>query len=1111
MIKPTISQHDDRLRSLWTLYTTTMLMTTLCGGAAHAASVVQAPTVAVTPDSVTSQKKIITHDVYANWRSIQHEILSRDGQWAAYALIAQEADGEVVFRHIKDAREWRVARGTAPAFSADGRYAAFAIKATQLELDQAKKANKKADELPKSGLGIIDLQTGIVQRIEHVRQFAWPEEGGDFLAVLSEPVVASKNSPAVNAVINNQTSQTLQIPQTTKTEIRKTLVTDPATAPVTVQLVDALEVTDVTGVSDAADQSLPVADSKKKMIATELTLIDIAQNRRTVFQNVTEFAWAKNGSRLSFSVNNKNKEVDSKVAKNEKTGQEVIAAPIVRPSVENGGRLQDGVYVVVPSVARAVAVITGAGSYKSLRFDDAGEQLAFISNREQLAAKNISKENTTQSTQSTQSTSSATDATQKKETIASQEKDKSPDLMDLYYWRDHQQIASVLVSRTSAGMPVGWSVNEYAEIGFSKDGQRLFLGTSALPLNEAIDAPDAPEAMKVDLWHWQDPELQSMQKVKAEKEKQRSYKAVVHIATQRFVQLATPQIPQVMVNENAEFAMGISDVPYQMLQSWDALYRDAYAVNLNTGDARLLIKKSRFLPGLSPAGKYLFVFDAASSQWLAWTTKEGTRLNLTGHIRSAFFDHEQDTPEPRSAYGYAGWTADDQHFVAYDQFDLWEINPLTNASRMLTQGYGRQHQLQLRYIDLLAEKKIPAEEVIPVAEMKALPQGRWLLSATHQLNRSTGFYQQDSVGNMPVRLLQADNMFGNVSKAKQAETLLYTRQSFTEFPDLWASDLQLQAPQKISNANPQQTQYNWGTQELMSYTSADGKKLKALLAKPENFDPSKKYPMMVYIYEKMSDNLHRYVPPAPSQNINVTRYLSNGYIVLRPDIVYQTGHPGKSAMRAVIPAVKKVLALSYVDPARVGIQGHSWGAYQINYMITQTNMFRAAEAGASMANMISGYGGIRWGKGMSRAFQYETGQSRIGGTPWNKTAEFIENSPIFYVDKVQTPYLTKHNDDDDAVPWYQAIEFFTAMRRLGKEAYWFNYNGEKHGLKDRDHVKHYTVHMAEFFDHFLLGQPRPEWMIKPIPYLERGKRDVMGMFKPPVVASEVMPVADVQK
>jgi dipeptidyl aminopeptidase/acylaminoacyl peptidase len=145
--------------------------------------------------------------------------------------------------------------------------------------------------------------------------------------------------------------------------------------------------------------------------------------------------------------------------------------------------------------------------------------------------------------------------------------------------------------------------------------------------------------------------------------------------------------------------------------------------------------------------------------------------------------------------------------------------------------------------------------------------------------------------------------------------------------------------------------------------------------------------------------------------------------------------------------------------------------------------------------MTSAYGGIRWGTGMSRAFQYEKTQSRIGAPLWGRALQFIENSPLFWVERVQTPYLTIHNDEDDAVPWYQGIEFFSALRRLGKEAYMFNFNGEKHGLRERENQKYWTVYLDEFFDHFLLGKPEPEWMTKGVPYLERGKRDVDALFK----------------
>jgi dipeptidyl aminopeptidase/acylaminoacyl peptidase len=1024
-------------------------------------NLVAAPTVAQTAQSVavinpqSTMKKIITHDVYANWRSIAGTVLSRDGRWAAYALVAQEADGEVVVRRLADGQEWRAARGINPAFSADGQFLAFAIRPSQADLDQAKKARKKADELPKNSLGIMNLANGQVEIVERVKRFAWPEEGGHYLAVLLEAKDEKKNGQANTKEDANEFMQS-----------------------------------GVDNASDAdwrGDQQVGVSNvgnnAKKKDTGSEFILLDAATATRKKISNVAQFVWAKNGNRLGLSVALKEVEKNK-----EKTADAAAQNPT--PASNNIGNvdgaevLPEGAYLLSPAEMQLQNVLSGAGSYQQLQLDETGRQFAFVTNRDDLAQKRLATE------RARIDKSPAADA--------SQLNGKEQGVFKLFFWRAGDNTAQAVVSADTQGMTANWAPSEFGALQFSKDGQRLFFSTAEISKPEP---KDAAEIVKVDIWHWKDPELQSVQKVKAEKDKQRHYLAVLHTADLRFVQLATPAMPQVLVNDNAQIAMGISDLPYRQLLSWDSLYYDVFAVDLQNGQARALAQKLHFPPSLSPAGKYILAFDAGSSQWLAWRTVDGSKTVLSAKLKAQFADLNHDTPEPRDAYGYAGWTADDASVLLYDQYDLWQVDPRNVAAASnLSNGFGRKNKLELRYLNLDPEKRVQGDEPSPVVDSKALPTNELLLNATHSENRSTGFYQlttQDTAqGGTPQKLLHADKMLSGVIKAKQADTILLTQQSFVEFPNLWVSNLHFQNPQKISDANPQQAQYNWGTQELIEYVNGDGKKQKALLAKPENFDPKKKYPMMVYIYEKLSDNLHRHVVPAPSQNINVTRYLSNGYIVLRPDIVYRTGYPGQSALKAVVPAVKKVLAMGFVDAQRVGIQGHSWGAYQINYMLTKTTMFHAAEAGASMANMISGYGGIRWGTGLSRAFQYEHGQSRIGGTPWDSTKLFIENSPIFSINKVQTPYLTIHNDDDDAVPWYQAIEFFTALRHLQKEAYWFNYNGEKHGLRERDHIKHYTVHMAEFFDHYLLGKARPEWMDKPIPYLERGKRDVMGQFKP---------------
>jgi dipeptidyl aminopeptidase/acylaminoacyl peptidase len=360
-----------------------------------------------------------------------------------------------------------------------------------------------------------------------------------------------------------------------------------------------------------------------------------------------------------------------------------------------------------------------------------------------------------------------------------------------------------------------------------------------------------------------------------------------------------------------------------------------------------------------------------------------------------------------------------------------------------------------------------------------------MLAATNLKTWNSGFFRSSLDGAEPKQLVLSAKNYGVPVKAKDADVYLLTEQTFNEFPDLLTTDGSFKELRKVSDANPQKKQLNWGTSEVMRYNNADGVPLTAALYKPENFDPSKKYPMMVYIYEKLTQNVNRFVNPSPGTSINISFYVSNGYLVLTPDIVYTEGYPGQSALKCVLPAIQAVVDKGIVDEKAIGIQGHSWGGYQIAYMVTQTNRFHAAAAGAPVVNMIAAYDGIRWGTGLPRQFQYERTQSRIGGSIWQYPTRFIENSPIFWMDKVQTPVMILQNDADDAVPWYQGIEFFLALRRLGKPAWLFNYNGQPHGLRNRADQKDYTIRLQQYFDHFLKGAPAPAWMEKGVPYIER--------------------------
>jgi dienelactone hydrolase len=636
------------------------------------------------------------------------------------------------------------------------------------------------------------------------------------------------------------------------------------------------------------------------------------------------------------------------------------------------------------------------------------------------------------------------------------------------------------------------AVSENGKLSFSKDGGRLFFGIATAPKPEP---KDAPEPVKVDIWNWNDPYLQPMQKAQAEEDKKRTLMCVMHVGPKekKFVQLATADVPDMTLSEDAKVALGSSDLAYRQLVSWDRSYEDNYLVSLADGSKKKVLEKSPYGGSLSPSGRYVLNFDDGDRSYHAYRVLDGKTFNLTAKLGVSFSDETWDSPSEPRPYGVAGWTDGDATVLIYDRYDIWEIAPDGTKARMVTNGMGRKDNVVFRYLRLDPEKTtIPAS-------------GPLVLQATNEKTRASGAYRVDLAAPAaePVRVVMMDKLFGGLQKAKNADVYVFTEQNFEEFPNLWVSGTDFTGARKVSDANPQQAGYNWGRSELIEYTNADGVPLPAVLIKPEDFDPTKKYPLMVYIYETLASGLHRYYPPSPGTSINFTRYASNGYVILMPDIVYEVGYPGSSALKCVIPAVSKLLDTGFIDPKRVGIQGHSWGGYQITYLVTQTDIFAAAQAGASVSNMTSAYGGIRWGTGMSRAFQYEKTQSRIGAPLWSRALQFLENSPVFWVERVQTPYLSIHNDDDDAVPWYQGIEFFSALRRLGKEAYMFNYNGEKHGLRERENQKHWAVHQDEFFDHFLLGKPKPEWMEKGVPYLERGKRDVTPLYEGEAAKEEI--------
>jgi dipeptidyl aminopeptidase/acylaminoacyl peptidase len=650
----------------------------------------------------------------------------------------------------------------------------------------------------------------------------------------------------------------------------------------------------------------------------------------------------------------------------------------------------------------------------------------------------------------------------------------------LYLW-DEKTKNTVLVADTSTiGIPSGWEVSENGSLSFADDGSKLYFGTATKKLPESKDTLLDEEKVKVDIWSWNDARLQSQQLKSLDEDLKKNYLSVLRLADKKIIQLANSVIEQVRTYRkgNADFALATTNKPYEMLGSWEGTtYRDIYLLDLKTGNRKLLLKKHPASAELSPNGKYLLYYEISDSTWNTMQVYTGKKFCLTASLKVRFSDEENDQPDQPNPYGIGGWTADDASVLIYDRYDIWQLNPENKTAPVLLSAKGRENKTAYRYIKTDPE------------ELEINPKEPLLLKITEDASCRQGFVslRLNTPGEMTALIL-SDHEYTSPVKAKNEQKFLWQRSSYTEYPDLWTSTSAFTDIKKLSITNPQQSQYLWGTVEHVSWKSFDGGELRGLLYKPENFDPSKKYPMIVYFYEKYSHQLNAHYVPSPSRStVNFTFYNSNGYIVFVPDIHYRTGEPGRSAYDDIISGTMAMTQRAYIDADRMGIQGQSWGGYQVAYLVTQTGLFKAAMAGAPVSNMTSAYGGIRWESGMVRQFQYEHGQSRIGATLWDNRDLFIENSPIFYANRITTPLLIMSNDNDGAVPYYQGIELITAMRRLGKPAWLLCYNGDEHNLVKRPNRQDLSIRMNQFFDHFLKDAPEPEWMDKGLPAVVKGK------------------------
>ena len=609
---------------------------------------------------------------------------------------------------------------------------------------------------------------------------------------------------------------------------------------------------------------------------------------------------------------------------------------------------------------------------------------------------------------------------------------------------------------------------------WSEDNSRIFCGIKEQ--EKELEKSKEPVA-NVDVWHWKDERIQSVQISRAENDSNFTYRSVFILNNKKFIRLTDEKMRTITIAKNGKWGVGRDDKPY--LSDLETMQADYYLVNTATGERKLIVKGIRRPMGVSPDSKY-FLYLKGKQLWV-YDIEEGKTKNISEKAPVSFVNEEDDHPWEKPAYGVGGWTKDGKAVIVNHKFDLWSL-PLDGGNpENITGGIGDREQIRFRYINLDPEEKF-------IDTSKPL-----LLSAYGEWTKKSGYYSL-KIRNEPKKLIYEDKRIGTLIKAKKADKIMYTMETFVDFPDYYVSKIDFKTLKRVTDANPHQREYAWGRRILIDYKNSNGAKLQATLALPAGYEKGKKYPVVVYIYEKMSQRHHQYSMPTYDDRPHMSTYASDGYLVLMPDIVYTIGRPGDSAMDCVGSAVKKVIELGYADPEHIGLQGHSWGGYEAAFLVTQTDIFACVVAGAAPSCIATEYNQIFKGSGNNNNSYYERSQGRMGTNPWKDEELYFSQSPIRQATKITTPFLLLHGTEDGSVDWIESLEYYNAARRLGKKVIFLSYSGEPHHLSKEENQKDFQIRMKQFFDHYLKGAPTPDWMENGVSYLKKKRKlDASGV------------------
>lgn len=594
--------------------------------------------------------------------------------------------------------------------------------------------------------------------------------------------------------------------------------------------------------------------------------------------------------------------------------------------------------------------------------------------------------------------------------------------------------------------------------------------------SKASKDPKAKPEPKVDqagvvIWHWKDKRLQSAQQRQAGRDKNVQYECVYLVDSKKTFRITDKEIPQARISEPYKFAIGYDDDAYKLQSSLDGKrFTDIYSIRLKDGKRKLILEKMRWVFGVNPTGSHLLYYQ--DKHFFTYNLTNGKKTNITKDSPVSFIDVEDDHNVKNPPSRSLGWTSDGQYVLLSDGWDVWKVSVSGGKPINLTKN-GKTDQIRYRRFYQLD----PDARGFDLSKPTFMPlYSEW--------TKESGIGRLKDDGSGVEKLIWEKSAITGLSKLKDKDVYWFRKESNSQSPNYFVAEGNLKSPKKMTDTNSQQKNFKWSAGvKLIDYTSTNGDKLQGTLHLPAGYIEGKKYPTVVYIYEKLSQRTYSYSGPRTG-GFSPAIYTSNGYAVFMPDLVYKVNDPGVSSKACLIPAVDAAIKSGIVDPKKIGLHGHSWGGYQTAFMITQSDKFAAAVAGAPLTNMISMYSLIYWNSGSANQPIFESSQGRFTGSYLTQPEAYRRNSPVLFAQNVKTPLLLLHNDKDGAVDFTQGVEYYNTLRRLGKPVVMLQYKGENHGLVKEPNRIDYSHRMLGFFDHHLKGKSAPKWWSKGIKHLD---------------------------